>query len=418
MALEDVELHTQEEEEETVEVKKEEKGKKGKKEKKEEKKEEGNGEGKEERKEEGKEEGKEADGELPPPVETEFYDVLRLQPDATKREIKKSYFLLARKCHPDKNPDDPEAEEKFKELALAYEVLSDDEKRLVYHRFGKKGIAQGMGEVNPRQLFSMLFGGGKFAHIIGEISFGEPEQANAEDLSEEEREKAYDSAMNERVDSLVTEILKRLEPFMEGDKETFVANARKEAEDLKTESFGSELLRLVGYAYENEAKKHLKGFLGISGFVAGIHHKGHMMKELLGTLNQAVKVQMFEEELATAEFPTEEVRREFELEFQKQSILAMWRIARLDVEGAVRTACSKVMRDEEQTKQVLKQRMQGLKALGKIWKSVRPEKGKEGCWEFFADLDKMATEGEDVMENPVTTAWKNAKPRNLMLTNG
>lgn len=56
---------------------------------------------------------------------------------------------------------------------------------------------------------------------------------------------AYDSAMNERVDSLVTEILKRLEPFMEGDKETFVASARKEAEDLKTESFGSELLRLV-----------------------------------------------------------------------------------------------------------------------------------------------------------------------------
>lgn len=105
---------------------------------------------------------------------------------------------------------------------------------------------------------------------------------------------------------------------------------------------------------------------------------------------------MYEEELATAEFPTEEDRREFELEFQKQSILAMWRIARLDVEGSVRAACAKVMRDEEQTKQVLKQRAQGLKALGKLWKSVRPEKGKEGCWEFFADLDKMAAEGEGI----------------------
>ncbi|GAB4287250.1 MAG: molecular chaperone DnaJ [Marinilabiliales bacterium] len=70
----------------------------------------------------------------------DYYEVLGVDKNATKEEIKKAYRKQALKYHPDRNPGDKEAEEKFKEAAEAYEVLSDDEKRQKYDRFGHDGL--------------------------------------------------------------------------------------------------------------------------------------------------------------------------------------------------------------------------------------------------------------------------------------
>ncbi|MBP0645313.1 DnaJ domain-containing protein, partial [Mycobacterium tuberculosis] len=66
----------------------------------------------------------------------DFYEVLGVDKTANEQEIKKAYRKLAMKYHPDRNPDDPAAEEKFKEASMAYEVLSDDSKRSAYDRMG------------------------------------------------------------------------------------------------------------------------------------------------------------------------------------------------------------------------------------------------------------------------------------------
>jgi len=97
----------------------------------------------------------------------DYYEVLGVSRNATKDEIKKAYRKLAMKYHPDRNPDDKEAEEKFKEAAEAYEVLSDDQKRARYDKFGHSGLgngAQGFSDVNDifshfSDIFGSAFGG-------------------------------------------------------------------------------------------------------------------------------------------------------------------------------------------------------------------------------------------------------------------
>lgn len=70
----------------------------------------------------------------------DYYEVLGISKGASREEIKKAYRKMAIKYHPDKNPDDKEAEQKFKEAAEAYDVLSNEEKRARYDRFGHQGV--------------------------------------------------------------------------------------------------------------------------------------------------------------------------------------------------------------------------------------------------------------------------------------
>ena len=94
------------------------------------------------------------------------YEVLRVQRDASEQQIKKAFRQMARELHPDVNAHDPDAEEKFKEAAEAYEILSDPERRATYDRYGHDGLRSGgyapnfdgFGSIGD--LFDAFFGGG------------------------------------------------------------------------------------------------------------------------------------------------------------------------------------------------------------------------------------------------------------------
>ncbi|MEO7538689.1 MAG: molecular chaperone DnaJ [Pyrinomonadaceae bacterium] len=79
----------------------------------------------------------------------DYYEILGVQRTAVDADIKRAYRSLAVLHHPDKNPDDPHAEEKFKEAAEAYAVLSDPQKRAAYDRFGHQGVGSGAGGFDP-----------------------------------------------------------------------------------------------------------------------------------------------------------------------------------------------------------------------------------------------------------------------------
>lgn len=108
----------------------------------------------------------------------DYYEVLGVARDANDDDCKKAYRKLAVKFHPDKNPGDKSAEEKFKELGEAYEVLSDEQKRAAYDRFGHSAFQHGGGAGaaasqggfhDPSDIFSQVFGGrgGIFEELFG-----------------------------------------------------------------------------------------------------------------------------------------------------------------------------------------------------------------------------------------------------------
>ena len=104
----------------------------------------------------------------------DYYKILGVSKSATQDEIKKSYRKLAVKYHPDKNKGDKKAEEKFKEIAHAYEVLGDSSKRQQYDQFGPDAFNSAAGRGSggfhdPNDIFSQVFGGGGGGSIFEEL---------------------------------------------------------------------------------------------------------------------------------------------------------------------------------------------------------------------------------------------------------
>ncbi|MBS0648270.1 MAG: molecular chaperone DnaJ [Verrucomicrobia bacterium] len=126
---------------------------------------------------------------------SDYYNVLGISKTATADEIKKAYRKNALKYHPDKNPGDPAAEKKFKEISEAYEVLSDDKKRQIYDQYGADALRGGMGGgpggmgggfssmEEALRTFMGAFGGGGGGESIFDSFFGggfEQEQQGAQ----------------------------------------------------------------------------------------------------------------------------------------------------------------------------------------------------------------------------------------------
>ncbi|MCK9563949.1 MAG: molecular chaperone DnaJ [Bacteroidales bacterium] len=97
----------------------------------------------------------------------DYYDILGVSRDASEADIKKAYRRVAMKHHPDRNPDDAEAEEKFKEASEAYEVLSDADKRAAYDRYGHDAVSGAGGGFGGAGA-----GAGAFSDIFGDV-FGD-----------------------------------------------------------------------------------------------------------------------------------------------------------------------------------------------------------------------------------------------------
>ncbi|CCH63183.1 hypothetical protein TBLA_0J01870 [Henningerozyma blattae CBS 6284] len=443
-------------------------------------------------------------------VDTTYYDILGITPTATQAEIKKAYRKKSIKEHPDKNPNDPTATERFQQISEAYQVLSDEHLRNNYDQFGKEQAIPKEGFEDAGDLFSVIFGGDAFESYIGELSLMKNIQKQEELSAEEEREKARkegqessentadkekDSKLDkkstnqsstgggsysgnnykeevhgdifhpelsksstrpntdtnstnhssdekllhgstlecsssnvdkseveeerkktkqeefeeenrlqtqEKVNKLSQNLIEKLSILTESvyDDEckiSFVKKFEAEANILKMESFGQEILHTIGDIYVERSRIYIskQKMFGIGSVFQSIKAKGGLFMDGVRTVSAALDAQNTLKELEKmkeenqSEVPIigkdgkERIKPTMEEVSKKEQILmgkvlwAAWHATKFEITGILRKVCDKVLYDESLDLNSQFKRAESLKLLGKVFQNTVRTKAEE-----------------------------------------
>ncbi|KAK6463047.1 X-domain of DnaJ-containing-domain-containing protein [Scheffersomyces coipomensis] len=410
-------------------------------------------------------------------VDSAYYDLLGVEVTATSLEIKKAYRKAAIRLHPDKNPNDPQAAERFQEVGEAYQVLSDEKLRATYDKFGKKESVPQEGFEDPSEFFSMLFGGEAFKEWIGELSLlqelsksaelsGYTDESDTKDDSKkttkdgsttsvppttssttftsssstsssttkpvtteeeetqttsngqtlylhhkehddaeltakqveekrrkEELEKFEEECRLKKIENrkeLAKNLIQKISLLTETDMaddvmDSFRAKIKYEAEALKMESFGLEILHTIGSIYKSKSKIFLKNqtFFGWGGLWYSVKEKGGVVRDTYKTVISALDAQSTMQEYAKMQEDNEyHAKKEAEEE-----------------EKAKKEAAEKLVAQLEAQLEALKREQEERFGSGSS-KPIHEEFGTKNFFEAAAEVDG---ETDTTKEQDVTT---------------
>lgn len=334
---------------------------------------------------------------LVPPVDNSLYSELEVTVDATPAQIRKAYYKMAQKFHPDKHPDDPDATERFQRISNAYQILSDPVKREEYHRLGE-AAANSDSMMDPKALFILMFA--DFEHIVGDLatatilmssgaeeadaettdanntSTSDPSSATASatsaaSLAEERRKEKRKQFQELREAQLVKLLERRFVPWMAGDEAAFIEHAKLEVLYLREQPFGRDCLKTAGYIYRKRAAKLVDShgpLHGVSSFFEDIGDKAHSLKSKFRAIEGGIKALTSSERAEENETHDDAARRE-----AINTLGAVWLSSVVDIESTLRKVGSKFLHLDSITsanKAEMKRRAEGLKVLGKIYDQV------------------------------------------------
>lgn len=282
--------------------------------------------------------------------------------------------------------------------------------------------------MDPEDFFKQQFGGDKFLDYIGEISIGKDfkeamssmnknGEASEPTTSPEERAKVRADRVEKLADKLAARLTNYTNAFPLPDKdlpigvsmeqlaalamEQFKSDAVHEADILKTENYGVELLHSIGYTYELKAHQYLAHFDAEEGPIykrvwgysmKGFGHmkeKAHIVSETVGTFRSAIdlqqkfaKLQDMEKKKAEGgeastgdmDIHEQEIRQRLETEAANKGLETLWRGSKLEVESVLREVCDRVLEDSKVPMAMKRRRAEALAVLGTVFQETKPER--------------------------------------------
>lgn len=353
-------------------------------------------------------------------ADTGYYDIIGVSPAASNMEIKRAYYKAALRVHPDKNPGDPEAHQRFQKLAHAYQILSDPKLRERYDQFGEEAVSDAaLPSIDPALFFSMLFGSEQFEKYIGKLYLAMQTDHIAKDLQRDlEKHRKSDSpnsspsrdAIGEdlsrwsndpkkdlkmRKQQFVREVrcaqqlCERLDRWVVGrDEAGFMASVSQEASELVRTAFGGRLLRTIGTAYEFCAEQWLAALRG--NFTLETHlqswkettHAARVRMQMYSSVGKSLYAVKRMHDVAGVHMGEDGSLEDSKKEEAAKAAMAqledslpvflqtIWDVSAIDIESTLRKVCDKVLKDVSVPWQIRYRRAIALLRLGRVFRDV------------------------------------------------